>query len=181
MFILLSNKSLSNKALWPEKSQNQRASRACSCYTGMKELRGTEEIKTKDMFDNNHYFLNGGSPLSGHSRVNFPCYGGKARWKCTEIMTLFVILLLYSDISLANNYCGRKIISGKQGVVSDGPGLYPNRRSCEWLIKGTSLKVFFAFIKALVISMNAIITSRYFSVTGAISVSIHILFQYRSL
>ena len=145
MFVSLSDKFLSIKSLWLGKSNNQRASRACSCYTGVEELSGTEKLKTKDMFNNYHSFLNGGAHHtglhSGHGKVNTPCSGRKRRWKYTDILVLLVVLLLYSNISLANNYCGRKIISGKQGVVSDGPGFYPNRRSCEWLIKGTPLSI----------------------------------------
>ena len=63
------------------------------------------------------------------------CFMRLGSWTYAEILTCLVIFLL-CNISLANTSCGRSIIAKKHGIISDGPGVYLRKRSCEWLIKG---------------------------------------------
>lgn len=64
------------------------------------------------------------------------------KWFLSHILVLLSMCMLAGGISPAHSYCGRKIVSAVQGTITDGPGLYPNRRSCEWLIKGKDNSIF---------------------------------------
>jgi len=107
----------------------------------MTEQSGLSIMKTNNMYRPRGFRFNGN--YHHYRRHTQPknkdtdCFMRFGRWTFAEILALLVIFLL-CNVSLANTSCGRSIISKKHGVISDGPELYPKKRSCEWLIKAPS-------------------------------------------
>ena len=48
-----------------------------------------------------------------------------------------MVLYALTCLAIAQAKCrGRTVLTDLQGTISDGPGIYPDKTLCEWLIKG---------------------------------------------
>ena len=74
------------------------------------------------------------------SRGHRNAFNWKFRWNTTRVTMLVLFLFcifLFLDITDAQNCFGHKsILTSLSGAIQDGDGLYSNKVSCEWLIRG---------------------------------------------
>ena len=119
---------------------NQDQFMVCGCRIKANESTQIATEGNNDKCENLHTPLNWKTHIDSSQyqcrKADFTYIFFAGKWKFSEILVLVFILLSISGISSANNFCGRKIVTGAQGTILDGPGFYPRRRSCEWLIKG---------------------------------------------
>lgn len=110
----------------------KRKSECCGYQTNLERSDGNVIVRSEGRYMEKY-------PSSHWTALHFE-YGNISmvpeKWKLSKLLMFLSILLTVPALSTASSYCGRKIVTASQGIITDGPGFYPNRRSCEWLVQG---------------------------------------------